>query len=108
VATASEITEVRENTAEPTTVNYSDVYVSALIDVSSVAFASGTIWRRKAAKYAELVDVSEAGASRKMSDLFEHALKMAAYWEGVGTDEEEAAAGGGHGHVRVHTIKRIE
>ena len=37
-------------------------------------------WRRKAAEYADLVNVTEGNSSREMSDLHEHALEMIAYY----------------------------
>jgi len=105
MASATEILQVRRNTSELETTTYDDSTVSGLIDDSSVNLASGTIWLWKAAAYAELVNVSEAGASRAMSDLFKHAQEMAAYWTGKGEEETEATAGG---HARVHTIQRTE
>lgn len=43
------------------------------------------IWREKAASYAELVDVSESGSSRKMSDLHKNAIEMAKQYDGMKT-----------------------
>lgn len=108
MATAGEIADVRLNTDEPTPAIYTDVAIGALVDVTSVALASGAIWAQKAAAYAKLVDVSEAGASRKQSDLFDHAMKMAAHWNALGSKEAEDADSPGIGHSRVHTIVRAE
>lgn len=107
MATAGEILEVRENTNEPSDATFSDTYIEGLVDAGSVALASATIWRRKAAIYAELVDVSEAGASRKNSDLFKNAQTMADHWQAVADGEDSDGAGGG-GRVRIHTIQRLE
>ena len=41
------------------------------------------IWREKAARYSELVDVSESGSSRKLSDLRKGALEQAAYYDNM-------------------------
>lgn len=107
MATASEVSLVRDYTDEPMPGSpYTDEYLGAFIDASSVLLASGSIWRIKAAKYAELVSVSEAGASRAMSDLFKHAQEMAAHYEKAGEEEQSAAAGGGR--VKIHTIQRLE
>jgi hypothetical protein len=77
VAEASDIAAVRENTAEPDETNFTDVEISALIDLYGIDVASATIWTRKAAEYADLVDVSEAGSTHKFSDLHKNALEMA-------------------------------
>lgn len=39
--------------------------------------AAASIWRGKAAQYAELVNVSESGSSRSLGDLHKNALAMA-------------------------------
>lgn len=44
---------------------------------SDLKIAAATIWREKAALYAELVDITEAGSSRKNSDLYKRALEQA-------------------------------
>jgi len=77
VATEEQIAEVRQNTNEPTEETFDDVYVESLIDSGGVEKASAIIWRKKAAKFAELVDVEEAGARHDFSDLQKNALKMA-------------------------------
>ena len=47
--------------------------------------AAGKIWREKASQYAELVDITEAGSSRKNSTLYESATKQAEFYEGEST-----------------------
>lgn len=42
--------------------------------------AAVTIWTAKAASYASLVDVTESGSSRKMSDLHKNALAMTKHY----------------------------
>lgn len=98
MASSLEIAEVRENTDEPTQEEWSDPRIGELIDENGVAQASAIIWRKKAAKYAELVDVSEAGASHSFSDLQDKALKMA--------DLYEHASIIGMGRVKIHVIDR--
>lgn len=83
MASASDIAEVRRNTDEPTDATYTDTVIGGYIDSLGVAGAAAKIWREKAAQYATLVDVTEAGASHKFSDLNKNALAMAAYWEGL-------------------------
>jgi hypothetical protein len=57
----------------------------------------------KAATYAELVDVSEAGASRKVSDLHKHALTMAGVWR----SKDAAIIIETTGRAKVHPIGRL-
>lgn len=94
MASEAEVAEVRANTAEPTDeAPYTDAYIGGLIDASSVTSATLSIWRSKAANYAKLVDVSEAGASHKFSDLFRHAKDMIDIWSGAVADEDALATG---------------
>lgn len=48
--------------------------------------AAATVWEGKAASFANLVDVSESGSSRKMSGLYSNAVAMASYFRGKATD----------------------
>jgi len=51
-------------------------------DVDRATYAA---WLLKAANYADLVDVSEGNATRAMSDLHDHALKMAKTYATAGS-----------------------
>lgn len=103
MATAADVTEVRLNTNEETDETFSDDYISALVDAGSVASASAVIWTRKAGAFAELVNVSEAGASRSLSDLHKNALTMAAKYGAMDTD---TGAVSGIGRAKTHAIVR--
>lgn len=60
-----------------------------LIQVSSsLNAAAAQIWSSYAASVATLVDMSEGSSRRNLGDLYEQALKMAAYFDG----QEEAVA----------------
>ena len=83
MATVDEVALVRAYADEPTQDNWTDAALSDLIDGSSVEEATSRVWTEKMARYSKLVDVSEAGASRKMSQAYDHAKEMAAYWAGV-------------------------
>jgi hypothetical protein len=54
-------------------------------------------WIRKMAKYARLVDVTESGADRKMSQKFKNAKEMVAFWNkivsGAVIERQNALAG---------------
>lgn len=105
MATAGEILDVRNNTAEPDSDSeLDDEEIEALIDADGVDLASAVIWRRKAATYSEMVNVSEAGASRAMSDLFKNAVAMAEHFEkkgGLGAEDTTNAR-----RAKVHLISR--
>jgi len=53
--------------------------------------AASEIWSMKAARYAQMVDVAEAGASRRMGQLHEHAVKQAEVYRGRSTAAAAAA-----------------
>ena len=76
MADASDVLIVRRNTSELTEDNYTDEVIGTLIDSLGVAGASRQIWQEKASGYATLVTVSEAGASRQLSDLHKNAIAM--------------------------------
>ena len=72
MATTAEIAELRLLIAEPVSAEpYTDEILGNLIASSqdSVRNAAAGVWRAKAASVAHLVDISEGGSSRKMSDL---------------------------------------
>jgi hypothetical protein len=61
--------------------------------VTSLTFAASEVWRAKAGRYASLVDISEAGSSRKLGDLYKHALEMSKAYR-ASFDEETALTAG--------------
>jgi len=103
MADASQIAEVRANTNVTETDSvFTGTVIGLLIDAGSVNSASAIIWRRKAAVYAELVDVTEAGASHAFSDLQDKALKMAAQFDSL------AIISGSAGRPKIRTIERAQ
>jgi hypothetical protein len=93
MATIDEISALRRAIAEPTNAEpYTDAYLSALIDVEgSTDKAAASVWTAKAASAASLVDMSESGSSRRLSQLQSNYLAMAArFREG----DTEPATGG--------------
>lgn len=103
MATPQDIAMVRRNTNEPTTESYTDDEIGDYVDAAGVSVATVIIWRQKAATYAELVDVSEAGASRKFSDLHKHALSMADEFE---PKADGTTPGATTARAKVHKIVR--
>ena len=87
MASEADIDAVRDNTNEPKdTSEFTDEEIGALIDEYGVDVASATIWQRKAATYADLVDVTEAGATHKFSDLHKSALEFSAFYTKKGAE----------------------
>jgi hypothetical protein len=77
MATEAEIAALRLLIAEPTADNYTDTALSDRLDAASPDQVAYDIWIEKAARFAQLVDISEGGSSRKQGDLYEQALSMA-------------------------------
>ena len=103
MATPEQVAGVRENTAESEADHFEDDYIEALVDSQGVNGASATIWRKKAASYAELVDVEEAGSSHKFSQLHKNALEMVARFEELPDDGVILDTGG---RVKIRSIQR--
>lgn len=106
MATVQEIARLRRMVNEPTADTYSDADLSGLIDLSeNLDTAAADIWQEKAAALAYLVNVSESGSSRNLSDLQKNALSLAASFRASGAEEvavtEETAS-----RTRVNKIVR--
>jgi hypothetical protein len=95
MASANDVAALRRLVNIPDdTEPYSDVTMAAIIDArGSIEAAGAQIWRELAASFAEFVDTTESGSSRKMSDLAANALKMASNLDGVVTAGDTGAAG---------------
>jgi hypothetical protein len=106
VATAGEIAAFRllideHDDAQP----YSDLSLSTRLDgATSTQSLAAEIWREKAATYASLVNVTESGSSRSMSDLHKNALNMAK--EFAGADPEAPGTGPAARGVRMKRLTR--
>jgi hypothetical protein len=104
MATSGDILIVRNNTNEgDDTSEFTSDFISALIDEQGVVGASATIWESKTAQLVEEVDVTEAGASHKFSDLFVHAKQMSEYWR---KKADVIVVSATTGRVRVKVINR--
>lgn len=89
MATPEEIAELRRMIGEPDSdPPWDDTSLTALIDgSSSMNVAAKKAWEQKAAAYASMVDVSESGSSRRLSQLQEQALRMVSYYRGLAEGE---------------------
>lgn len=104
MATPEQIMDVREKTNEGTNATWSDEDISALVDgLGGVNQATANIWRKKAARYADQTDVSEAGASRSLNQLYAKAKAEAAHYEEV---VEEETGTSSVPAAKVHIIRR--
>jgi hypothetical protein len=104
VATVDEIAAFRLLIAESADVMpYDDISLTTRLDAAESPQAlAREIWLEKAAKFAQLVNVSESGSSRSLSDLHKNALAMAAGF-GAATPD---APGGPISGVRMHRLTR--
>lgn len=106
MATPEQVAEVRTNTNELTDDDWSEQSLDTIIETAGgVNAASAAIWRKKAAKFAHLVNVSEAGASHSFSDLHRNALDMAKQFDSLAISAGEVI-GVSVGHPRVKVIDR--
>lgn len=104
MATEAEILYVRRNTSELTDDTYSDEMIGELIDANGIDATIASIWEEKAASAASSVDVTEAGASHKFSDVYKNYSALAAYWRKKVDEDADPEASGGR--VRVRKIVR--
>lgn len=108
MASKAQVAELRDLTSV-TIDDYNNDVLNEMIDSldGSVNAAAASIWRRKAASYSSLVDVSESGSSRSMSQLFKQAKEMAMYFQGLADAETaEVAIPTVSGRTRVKAIER--
>ena len=86
MATVGQIADLRELVAEPDDTNgWTDVKLADAIDDNGgdLNAAASEVWLQKATTYATLVDVTESGSSRKMSDLQKNALALSERFAGM-------------------------
>jgi len=85
---------------------YTDGLITPLIDSLGVNGAAAVVWREKAGKYSALVNTTEAGSSRSMSDLYQHAKEMAEMYARL-ADEEEIPVLDNAGYTYTTDIERV-
>lgn len=105
MATADQIAALRLMIDQPLDETpYDDESLSLRLDgAASPQALAGQIWLEKAASYAQLVNVSESGSSRSMSDLHKNALAMA---KGFGEADPTAPGSPGTSGVRMRKLTR--
>jgi hypothetical protein len=104
VASAEDISALRLLIAEPVDAEpYTDARLGTILDEGTdPRTIASSLWREKAAGYANLVDVQEGNSKRTLSQLQKQALEMAASFEA------EVAAAGGSPSGRVSRTRKIE
>lgn len=76
-----------------------DLNTNALAQVDLDASAA-QVWEIRAGRYHGLVDISESGSSRKMSDLHKNALAMAATYRAKATVSDQQGTANGRTGTR--------
>lgn len=100
MATVVELARLRDMIAEPDqgdgwTDERLESFISRTLNTNgttNLRAAAGEIWGAKAAELAELVDVTEASSSRRNSQYFDHARKMADSYAASAVDPGVAAS----------------
>jgi hypothetical protein len=90
MASAAEILAVAE-TLGPTagSEGWDEIKIGAMLDSGmSPKAVSLSYWEFRMSRTSSLVDVSESGSSRKLSDVFTNAANMAKYWRDKIAEEE--------------------
>jgi hypothetical protein len=88
------VARLRRLVGEPGTDTYNDRQLEEYLDRSeSVEAAAAEVWREKAARYADLVDVTEGSSSRRLSQLVTQARDMAKHFEETVTAVEVTIEG---------------
>jgi hypothetical protein len=89
MATPEQVAAVRVRVNEPDAeAPYTDEFIEQIIDdEGDVDMAAAAVWRYKASTFAEMVDISEAGSSRKNSQLMKNALDMAQFYGSKDAEE---------------------
>ena len=91
------VRQLRTMIAETHQGSYSDAMLAAYLERNSfdLQITAAEIWREKAAAYADLVDISSAGNSRKLSQLYDRAVQQAVAYDAQ-AGVTPGSAGGGH------------
>jgi hypothetical protein len=101
------VRRLRPMIAEEGQDRFSDALLAAYLarNEDSLNLTAVDIWREKAAEYAQLVDVNVSGNSRKLSQLYDRAIKQVVFYQNAAA-LDVAEETGGIGSVRIHDIVR--
>ena len=103
MATEQQIARLRQLVGDTT---LTDEQLGVIIDgATNFELAVAEVWQTLAAQYSTVTNLSEAGSSRSLGDLFKNAQAMATYYRGLGTPTEIAPT---TGFSRTRAIVRPE
>ena len=97
----SPVVELRRLVDEPTEDIYTDKELEDRLAAGNKFAAARDIWREKLAAAAGLVNISEGGSSRSMSQAYDHAKEMVELYEGL------ANSGSATGGTVLRRITRV-
>lgn len=108
MATPEQLAQFRRMIGELTNAApWDDAYCTQVIDASSSLNAAATrAWEEKAAIYAGMIDTTESGSSRRLSQLQAQALNMAGYYRKLTEGEAEGEDPTLTGYAYVVQIER--
>jgi hypothetical protein len=101
MAELEDIARLRRLIGEPNSVEpWTDETLAGIIDDNDdLNSAALEVWEAKASSAASMVDTTESGSSRKMSQLHEQALKMIAYYRNLVAPPEQPVDLGGYAYT---------
>jgi hypothetical protein len=85
MAAVDYLDDLRDLVNEPDAETWSDEVLVEILTlytvdgVTNISRAAAEVWTRKAAHLSGMVNVTESGSSRSLSQLYDHALSMAKY-----------------------------
>jgi len=92
MATALQILELRNTTQTVDDAAYTDEFLGALIDAYGMTESERKVWIAKRNQVAALVDISEGGSQRKMSQIFDQYSQIVAGYDEGAPDPSAAVA----------------
>lgn len=94
------VRRLRSMIAESSQDTYPDSLLHAMLlrNDRFLEVTAAEVWREKMSEYAEIVDTSEGGSSRKLSQLYDRAKTQSEYYESI--------SGGGAGDLSSGTVVR--
>ena len=109
MATFEQIEQLRQFIAEPDNAEpWTDSDLEAMIEAheGNIRLAASQIWTSKAASAAHLVNISEGGSSRQMSDVHKNALAMAQAFARTTVEIDPGTGGVVRAPARTRAIER--
>lgn len=96
MATNDDYLRLRRMTGEVGSKTYTETDLDEFLTLAGddINLAASAIWREKASRYADMVNMSEAGSSRSNSDLFAHAKQQEESFAAASSGGTGASGGG--------------